>query len=131
MNEQKLLNKEFFKFIRYNLLMFIFIFIIFGLFFYILVTKITYTSVSIELKESAQQLINSFSRDNIDFQKNRLFAEKKFVRTVVSGSRKYGHCGYLRYRQNLGGEHSRGQDRGHTRRQDRADGRLLSSVQKS
>ena len=73
MNEQKLLNKEFFKFIRYNLLMFIFIFIIFGLFFYILVTKITYTSVSIELKESAQQLINSFSRDNIDFQKNRLF----------------------------------------------------------
>ena len=58
MNEQKLLNKEFFKFIRYNLLMF---------------TKITYTSVSIELKESAQQLINSFSRDNIDFQKNRLF----------------------------------------------------------
>ena len=64
MNEQKLLNKQFFKYIRYNLLMFILIFILFGIFCYILVTKVTYTSVSIELKDSAQQLKSAFSKKN-------------------------------------------------------------------
>lgn len=65
MNEQKLLNKQFFKYIRYNLLTFTLIFIIFGLFFYVLVTKITYSSVTVELKESVQQLLTTFSKKNL------------------------------------------------------------------
>lgn len=64
MNEQKLLNKQFFKYIRYNLLSFALIFIMFGLFFYFLVTKITYTSVNIELKEGAKQLVNYLNKNS-------------------------------------------------------------------
>ena len=73
MNEQKLLNKQFFKYIRYNLLTFTLIFIIFGLFFYVLVTKITYTSVNIELKESVQQLIATLSRKGVPKDDNEFF----------------------------------------------------------
>ena len=73
MNEQKLLNKQFFKYIRYNLLTFTLIFIIFGLFFYVLVTKITYTSVNIELKESVQQLIATLSRKGAPKEDNDFF----------------------------------------------------------
>ena len=73
MNEQKLLNKQFFKYIRYNLLTFTLIFIIFGVFFYVLVTKITYTSVNIELKESVQQLIATLSRKGVPKDDNEFF----------------------------------------------------------
>ena len=73
MNEQKLLNKQFFKYIRYNLLTFTLIFIIFGLLFYVLVTKITYTSVNIELKESVQQLIATLSRKGVPKDDNEFF----------------------------------------------------------
>lgn len=73
MNEQKLLNKQFFKFIRYNLITFILIFIIFGVFFYVLVTKITYTSVNIELKESVQQLVSTFTKNDRNLDKDDLF----------------------------------------------------------
>lgn len=75
MNEQKLLNKQFFKYMRYNLLTFILIFILFGIFCYTLVTKVTYTSVSIELKDSAQQLKNAYSKNNY----NRLDEDELFI----------------------------------------------------
>lgn len=73
MNEQKLLNKQFFKYIRYNLLTFTLIFILFGVFIYVLVTKITYTSVNLELKESVQQLIATLSSKGIPKNENDFF----------------------------------------------------------
>lgn len=56
MNEQKVLRKQLFKYIKYNILMFIFIFVVFGLFVYELVSKITYNSVNIELTENVEML---------------------------------------------------------------------------
>lgn len=90
MNEQKLLNKQFFKYIRSNLLTFICIFIIFGLFFYFLVTKITYTSVNLELKESVSQLVNSFrntqNNDENNFFNGEIFDDSTIKNYSISSS---------------------------------------------
>ena len=68
MNEQKILRKQLFKYIKYNIFMFIGIFLIFGFFVYRLVDRITFSSVNIELKETAE-LIKSFRQNinNFDF----------------------------------------------------------------
>ena len=52
MNEQKILRKQLFKYIRSNLLIFVIVFSIFGLFMYELVSRITYDSLTIELREN-------------------------------------------------------------------------------
>ena len=56
MDEQKRLRKQLFKYIKSNLLIFIYVFIIFGLFMMVLVHRITYSSVDIELKEHAHNI---------------------------------------------------------------------------
>ena len=68
MNEQKILRKQLFKYIKYNIFMFTGIFLIFGFFVYRLVDRITFSSVNIELKETAE-LIKSFRQNinNFDF----------------------------------------------------------------
>lgn len=66
MNEQKILRKQLFKYIKYNIFMFIGIFLIFGFFVYRLVDRITFSSVNIELKETAE-LIKSFRQNINDF----------------------------------------------------------------
>ena len=54
MNEQKLLRKQLFKYIKSNMLIFIIVFSIFGLFMFELVNKITFESVTIELRENVE-----------------------------------------------------------------------------
>ena len=56
MNEQKLLRKQLFKYIKSNLIIFIITFIIFGIFMVFLVRNITYNSVDIELKDNARTI---------------------------------------------------------------------------
>lgn len=65
MNEQSLLKKQFFKYMRNNIIIFIIIFIVFGIFVSQLVTRITYTSVNIELKETATRLKTILSETDI------------------------------------------------------------------
>lgn len=52
MNEQKILRRHLFKFIKSNMLIFIIVFSIFGLFMFELVNRITFESVTIELMEN-------------------------------------------------------------------------------
>lgn len=56
MNEQKILRNQLFKYIRSNLLIFINVFIVFGIFMAILVRNITLSSVEIELKENCHNI---------------------------------------------------------------------------
>ena len=58
MNEQKILRKYLLKHIRSNILMFICIFVIFGVFMFQLVNKITYDTVNIELRENIEIMKN-------------------------------------------------------------------------
>lgn len=58
MNEQKILRTQLFKYIKSNLLIFIMVFVIFGIFMVFLVRNITYSSVDIELKENAKAIKN-------------------------------------------------------------------------
>lgn len=55
MNEQKLLKKQFFKYTRSNLINFILIFILFGIFIYFLVSRVTYSSVNMELSDAVRK----------------------------------------------------------------------------
>ncbi len=56
MNEQKILRKQLFKYIKYNIFMFIGIFVVFGIFVYGLVDRITFSSVNIELRNCKKHL---------------------------------------------------------------------------
>ena len=56
LNEQKFLRTQLFKFIKSNLLNLIIVFLLFGIFMIILVRKITFSSVNIELKENERSI---------------------------------------------------------------------------
>lgn len=56
MNEQKFLRTQLFKYIKSNLLNLIIVFLLFGIFMIILVRKITFNSVNIELEENEHSI---------------------------------------------------------------------------
>lgn len=87
MNEQSLLKKQFFKYIRYNIIIFIIIFMVFGIFVSQLVTRITYTSVNIELKEAVKRLKTVISQNDLpdDFAYT-LFKSKEIRNYNISNS---------------------------------------------
>jgi len=60
LNDQKLLKKQLFNFIKSNLNVFIVLFILFGIFMYFLVSRITFDSVIIDLNTNAENIINRF-----------------------------------------------------------------------
>lgn len=75
MEEEKLLKKQFFLHIIYNMIAFAIIFIVFGFFMFTMVRKITFSSVDRQLNEAK----NEFNEINSNFEHlNSLFEFKSF-----------------------------------------------------
>ena len=66
LNEQQILKKQFFKYMRYNIIMLLVIFVLFGFFIAFLVSRLTYTSVNVALNNAVNEIKNVVSRVEVD-----------------------------------------------------------------
>jgi two-component system sensor histidine kinase CiaH len=85
MNEQKILKKQLFKYIKTNMLIFIIVFSIFGLFMYKLVSSITFETVGFELNDNIENVksvlenLNKIQfKDKNDMTSNKLDEWKEY-----------------------------------------------------